>query len=140
MVISLLLLLYNPAYAQDFQTVKQGDVVPFNGAVITPDGMAIIISKHEEDILMCEESSKHEIEKLEISKDTQISKLDFEFKTCQETNQSIIETKDKELDRAYETIKKQNKNMVPLWLGIGFATGLATSFGTIYLYEGLASD
>lgn len=140
MVISLLLLLCSPVYAQDFQTVKQGEVVPFNGAVITPDGMATIISKHEEDILLCEESSKHEIEKLEISKDTQISKLDFEVKTCQETNRSIIETKDKELDRAYETIKKQNKNMVPLWLGVGFAAGLVTSFSTIYLYEGITND
>ncbi len=137
MVISLLLLLCNSVYAQDFQTVKQGDIVPFNGAVVTPDGMAIIFSKHEEDILMCEESSKHEIEKLKISKDTEISRVEFELKTCEETNKSIIDEKDKELDRAYEIIKKQNKNMVPLWLGVGFTAGLVTSFGTIYLYEGI---
>jgi len=141
MAISLLLMLLSkPAYGQDFQTMKQGEVAPFNGALVTPDGVATIISKHEEDVSICEENSKHEIEKLKIFKDAQISKLDFEFKTCQETNKSIIETKDKELDRAYEIIKKQNKNMVPLWLGIGFATGLATSFGTYYVYDSINNN
>ena len=39
-----------------------------------------------------------------------------------------LKEKDKELDRAYDLIKKQNKNLTPLWLGIGFSGGLLTSF------------
>jgi len=135
MVINLLLLLVTTANAQDFQTVKQGDIVQINGAVVTPNAVATIIAKHQEDVLVCEENKKHEIEKIQISKNSEISRLQFELDTCKETNKSIIIEKDKELDRAYEIIKKQNKNMVPLWLGIGFATGLATSFGTYYVYE-----
>lgn len=135
MVISLLLLLIKSANAQDFQTMQQGEVAQFNGALLTPDAVATIISTHQADVSLCKEESKHEIEKLTISKDAEISRLKFELKTCQENKQEIILIKDKELDKAYDLLKKQNKNMTPLWLGIGFASGVVTSLATIYVYE-----
>jgi 2-phosphoglycerate kinase len=135
MVISLLLMLIKPVNAQDFQTMQQGDVAPFNGALLTPDAVATIISTHQAEVSLCEENNKHDIEKLIINKDTEISKLQFELKICQENKEEIISIKDKELDKAYELLKKQNKNMTPLWLGIGFASGFATSLATIYIYE-----
>lgn len=135
MVISLLLMLIASANAQDFQTMKQGETAQFNGALLTPDAVATIISTHQADISLCKEENKHEIEKLTINKDVEISKLKFELKTCQDNKEEIISIKDKELDKAYELLKKQNKNMTPLWLGIAFVSGLATSYGTIYVYE-----
>ncbi len=32
-------------------------------------------------------------------------------------------------------VKKENKNLTPLWLGIGFTAGFVTTLGTIYVYE-----
>jgi len=135
MVISLLLMLITSANAQDFQTMEQGETAKFNGVLLTPDAVATVISTHQADLSLCKEVSKHDIEKLTINKDTEISKLKFQLKTCQENKEEIISIKDKELDKAYELLKKQNKNMTPLWLGIGFVSGIATSLTTIYIYE-----
>ena len=48
--------------------------------------------------------------------------------------------KDKELEKTYEIIKSTSKKNTSLWIGVGFAAGLATSFGTIYAYEAITND
>ena len=136
MVISLLLL-SKLAIAEDFKNLNQGDAAPFSGTIITPDGIAKIITIEDSKLQTCEEKSRHEIEVLTITKDTQIEKLKFDLKQQTESCDSLIKEKDKELDRVYEIVKKQNKNLTPLWLGIGFTAGLATSLGTYYVYNNL---
>lgn len=136
MVISLLLL-SKLAIAEDFKNLNQGDAAPFSGTIITPDGIAKIITIEDSKLQTCEEKSRHEIEIVTITKDTQIEKLKFDLKQQTESCDSLIKEKDKELDRVYEIVKKQNKNLTPLWLGIGFTAGLATSLGTYYVYNNL---
>jgi len=139
MVISLLLLT-KLAFAQDFQNLSQGQVAPFTGTLITPDGIAKIITTEDAKLSECEETSRHKIEVLTISKEAQIEKLKFDLKEQKESSSKIIEEKNKELDRTYEIIKKQNRNLTPLWIGVGFTAGLATSIGTIYVYKELTND
>lgn len=134
MVINLLLL-SKLALAQDFQNLTQGQVAPFTGTLITPDGMAKIITIEDAKLSECQEISRHQIEVLTISNDAQIEKLKFDLKKQKESSDKIIQEKDKELDRVYDLVKKQNKNLTPMWIGIGFAAGLATSYGTIYIHQ-----
>ena len=77
MVISLLLL-SNLALAQDFQNLSQGQLAPFTGTLITPDGMAKIITIEDAKLSECEELSRHQIEVLTISNDAQVEKLKFD--------------------------------------------------------------
>jgi hypothetical protein len=139
MVISLLLFC-NLALAQDFQNINQGQVAPFTGTILTPDALAKIITLEDSKLQLCEETAQHNINTLTISKDTEIDKLKFNLEEKQKSCNLIIQEKNKELDRAYEIIKKQNRNLTPLWIGVGFAAGLATSIGTIYVYEELTND
>lgn len=134
MVISLLLLT-KFALAQDFQNLSQGQVAPFTGTIITPEGIAKIITTEDAKLSECEEISRHKIEVLTISKEAQIEKLKFDLEKQKESSSKIIEEKDKELDRIYDIVKKQNKNLTPMWIGIGFVAGLATSYGTMYIYN-----
>jgi hypothetical protein len=134
MVISLLLFC-NLAFAQDFQNINQGQVAPFTGTLLAPDAVAKIITIENSKLDICEETAQHNINTLTISKDIEIDKLKFNLEEKQKSCNLIIEEKNKELDRAYEIIKKQNRNLTPLWIGIGFAAGLATSYGTIYVYN-----
>jgi hypothetical protein len=136
MVISLFLL-SKLALAQDFQNINQGQVAPFTGTLLTPDALAKIITLEDSKYKLCEENSTHQLETLTITKDTEIDKLKFNLTEKQKSCDLMIQEKNKELDRAYEVIKKQNKNLTPLWIGIGFAAGLATSYGTIYVYNHL---
>ena len=136
MVISLLLL-SKLAIAEDFKNLNLGDTAPFSGTIITPDGIAKIITIEDSKLKTCEEKLRHEIKILTITKDTQIEKLKFDLKQQTESCDSLIKEKDKQLDRVYEIVKKQNRNLTPLWLGIGFTAGLATSLGTYYVYSNL---
>jgi hypothetical protein len=136
MVISLFLL-SKLALAQDFQNINQGQVAPFTGTLLTPDALAKIITLEDSKYKLCEENSTHQLETLTITKDTEIDKLKFNLTEKQKSCDLMIQEKNKELDRAYEVIKKQNKNLTPLWIGIGFASGLLTSYGTLYVYSHL---
>ena len=136
MVISLLLLT-KFALAQDFQNLSQGQVAPFTGTLITPEGIAKIITTEDAKLSECEENSRHKIEVLTISKEAQIEKLKFDLEQQKESSSKIIEEKDKELDRIYDIVKKQNKNLTPMWIGIGFTAGLATTIGTYYAYNNI---
>jgi len=134
MVISLLLFC-NLALAQDFQNINQGQVAPFTGTILTPDALAKIITLEDSKLQLCEENLTHQLKTLTITKDTEIDKLKFNLTEKQKSCDLIIQEKNKELDRTYEVIKKQNRNLTPLWIGVGFAAGLATSIGTIYVYN-----
>jgi 2-phosphoglycerate kinase len=134
MVISLLLV-SGLAIAQDFQNVEQGQIVPFNGTLLTPDAIAKIITIEDAKLQTCQEDWKHEINTLTINKDTEIQKLKHDLEVIEKTKDRIITEKDKELERTYELIKKQNKNLTPLWISIGLVSGIASTLGTIYVYE-----
>jgi len=139
MVISLLLIT-KLALAQDFKNLNQGDVAPFSGTLITPEGIAKIVSTQDAELATCKEKARHDLEILKISKDVEIEKLSHDLEQEQVSCDSSLREKDKELDRAYDLIKKQNKNIVPLWIGLGFVGGVASTLGTIYAYDKITNE
>jgi hypothetical protein len=139
MVISLLLLC-NIAKAQDFKNITQGDVAPFTGTILTPESIAKIITIEDAKLKTCNEQWQHEVNTVTINKDTEIDKLKHDLKITEETKNKIIDEKEKEISRTYDLVKKQNRNLTPLWLGVGFTAGFITSFATIYGYETIIND
>lgn len=139
MVISLLLV-SGLAIAQDFKNVQQGETVPFSGTILTPDAIAKIITTEDAKLQTCQEDWKHQINTLTINKDVEIQKLKHDLETTEQTKDRMIAEKDKEIERTYKLIKKQNKNLTPLWLGIGFTAGLLTSFSSFYAYQTLTNN
>ena len=136
-MISSLLLFVTLANAQDFAQVQKGQPAPFAGTLLTPESIAVIISKNDSDVAMCVAESDHKLQEQEIKCELQVQKAEYDFSSYKMTSEALIQEKNKELDKAYDIIKKQSKNQTPLWLGIGFATGFATSLGAIYVYNNL---
>jgi 2-phosphoglycerate kinase len=136
-MISSFLLFVTLANAQDFAQVQKGQPAPFAGTLLTPESIAVIISKHDSDVAMCVAESDHKLQEQEIKCELQVQKAEYDFSSYKMTSEALIQEKNKELDKAYDIIKKQSKNQTPLWLGIGFATGFATSLGAIYVYNNL---
>jgi len=130
-----LLLLVSLANAEDFKQLQQGQPAPFAGTLLRPEAMATIIVKNDADIAECKAQGRHDLEKQEIKCELDIQKTEYDFSSYKMTSEELIQQKDKELDKAYELLKERNKNQTPLWLGIGFVGGLATSIGMYYLYE-----
>jgi hypothetical protein len=136
-MISSFLLFVTLANAQDFAQVQKGQPAPFAGTLLTPESIAVIISKNDSDVAMCVAESDHKLQEQEIKCELQVQKAEYDFSSYKMTSEALIQEKNKELDKAYDIIKKQSKNQTPLWLGIGFAAGFATSLGAIYVYSNI---
>jgi hypothetical protein len=134
-MISSLLLFVAFANAQDFMQVQKGQPAPFTGTLLTPESVATIVAKHDSDVAMCVAESDHKLQEQEIKCELQVQKTEYDFSSYKMTSEELMQQKDKELDRAYELLKERSKNQTPLWLGVGFVGGLATSIGMYYLYE-----
>lgn len=132
-----LLFLISFANAQDFKNLQTGQPAPFDGTLLRPEALATIITKNEAEVAMCKADADHKLNEQEISCELDTQKLQYDFDSYKTTNEAIMIEKDKELDKAYELLKKQTANKTPLWIGIGFATGFATSIGAIYVYNNL---
>jgi hypothetical protein len=134
-MVSSLLLLVSLANAQDFKNLQIGQPAPFDGTLLRPEALATIVTKNEADVEMCKAESEHKLKEKQINCDLDTQKLTFDLESYKKTSEAIIAEKDKELDKAYELLKKQTANKTPFWIGVGFVGGLATSIGMIYVYE-----
>ena len=132
MILSLLLLI-NSANAQDYAPIKKGQVSPIDGTVISQNALATIITTNDTAILECQAKAKHDLEKQTIECDLDVQKLEYDVEAIKRTNDSIIEAKDEEIKKLQTIIKKNNRNLAPLWIVIGFAGGMATTYGAFYI-------
>lgn len=133
----ILLLLSTLAYAQDYAPIKQGQPSPIDGTVLSAEALATMISKTDAELATCKEQSKFELKKQEIDCELDIQKLEYDITSIKETDKELLQAKDEELEKVYKLVKKQNKNLTPVWIGVGFAAGLVTSYATIYVYNNL---
>jgi hypothetical protein len=134
MVISLLLLA-SLANAQDFKQLQTGQPAPFDGTLLRPEALATIITKNEAEVAMCKADAEHKIKEQQINCDLDKEKLQYDLESYIKTNEAVMAEKDKELEKAYDLLKKQTANKTPFWIGVGFAGGIATSIGMIFVYE-----
>lgn len=136
-MMSSLLLLASLASANDFSNIKEGEPAPFDGTLLKPDAMATIFATHDAEIAECKLKAQHDLEKQQIDCELDVQKIEYDFGSYKVTASAIIEEKDKELEKLYDLLKKQNKDETPLWIGVGFAGGIITSIGMIYVYEAI---
>jgi len=107
-MISSFLLFVTLANAQDFAQVQKGQPAPFAGTLLTPESIAVIISKHDSDVAMCVAESDHKLQEQEIKCELQVQKAEYDFSSYKMTSEALIQEKNKELDKAYDIIKKQS--------------------------------
>lgn len=134
MLISLLLL-SSLAKAGDYAQVQQGQAAPFAGTLLKPEALATIISTNDATVAACVAEGTHKVEKLQIECDLTAEKWQQDYTTLKLTTEEIDAIKQKEIESLREIVQKQAKPNLPLWITLGFVSGLATSYGTIYVYE-----
>jgi len=128
-----LLLFTSLANAQDYAPIKKGQVSPIDGTVLSQNALANIITTNDAIVLECQAKAKHDLEKQTIECELDVQKLEYDVEAIKRTNASIIEAKDEEINKLQTIIKKNNRNLAPLWVVVGFAGGMATTYGTFYL-------
>lgn len=136
----ILLLLSTLAFAQDYAPIKKGQPSPIDGTVLSADALATMIAKTDADLALCKEETKFALKKQQIDCELETQKLEYDITSIKETDKQLLEAKDEELKKVYTLVKKGNRNLTPVWIGVGFVGGLATSFGIIYGYEVITND
>ena len=131
----ILLLLSTLALAQDYAPVKKGQPSPIDGTVLSADALATMIAKTDADLALCKEETKFALKKQQIDCELETQKLEYDITSIKETDKQLLEAKDEELKKVYTLVKKGNRNLTPVWIGLGFVAGLTTSIGTIYAYN-----
>lgn len=134
MILSLLLLI-NSANAQDYAPIKKGQVSPIDGTVLSQNALATIITTNDSAILECQAKAKHDLEKQTIECELDVDKLEYDLEANKRLNASILEAKDEEINKLQDIIKKNNRNLAPLWIAVGFAGGMATTYGAFYIVQ-----
>lgn len=130
-----LLLFTNLANAQDYAPIKKGQVSPIDGTVLSQNALANIITTNDAVVLECQAKAKHDLEKQTIECELDVQKLEYDVEAIKRTNASIIEAKDEEINKLQTIIKKNNRNLAPLWIAVGFAGGMATTYGAFYIVQ-----
>lgn len=133
----ILLLLSTLALAQDYAPIKKGQPSPIDGTVLSADALATMIAKTDADLALCKEETKFALKKQQIDCELETQKLEYDITSIKEIDKQLLEAKDEEIKKVYSLVKKQNRNLTPVWIGVGFVAGVATSYGTIYVYNNL---
>jgi len=133
------ILLISTSFAQDagdvYTHIKQNQKAPFDGTLLTPSSISTVISTYDADLATCRNDKDKMEQILNTKYEVLQDKCEFDYKTLQQTDLILLKAKQEEIEALREIAKKQNKNLTPLWIGIGFVAGVTTSVGSIYIYD-----
>lgn len=122
--------------------VKAGDTVQEDGVLLTKEEAAKIIADKKTAEKKCEEDIKFNKKMVEIDKNLDINNLKSDLKAEKEKSEITLELKDKEIERLYEQLEKEQgkSNGVLLGAGIGVvATAIVTTaifFASVQIVKG----
>lgn len=121
------------AEANKIITLKKGQRSPFAGHLLDTEALLRIKNANDRTKKLCALEKRYG-EKILKNK----AKLDLEL--CKNASSSverklyaIINMKDKEIERLKKiSLKTSNPNLIPLWITIGVAFGIATTIGVAF--------
>ena len=121
----------SPDYA--VLSIKAGDIVPFDGVLLSLDAAAKITTEKKFEDVECDLRISYELhiqgEKFQL----QLDYKDIEIISWKDKYESMMILKVAENDRLYELITKQKPSSAPLLVALGFGIGTLTSLGIFAL-------
>ena len=129
------------AFAEDTETdpdyvvlpVEAGDIVPFDGILLSLDAAAkIAVEKKFEDV-DCDLRISYELHNQAERFQLQLDYKDIEITSWKDKYESMMILKVAENDRLEKLILKQNPNKEPWMVALGFGIGTLTSLGIFAL-------
>ena len=135
-VILFFLLVCKDVLASDEYThLRKSEPAPFDGTLLSPEALATVITTYDTDLSICKIEADKIKEKLDVKYTIREDKCKFDYTNLQKLDLKLLATKQEEIEALRGLIKKQNKNLIPFFIGLSFIAGSATTVGTFYLYE-----
>lgn len=113
--------------------VEAGDVVPFDGVLLSLDAAAKVLTEKRFEDAECDLRVEYE---LQVQKNTYELRLDYkdiEIHSWKDKYESMMILKTAENDRLTELVTKQKPSNGPFLVALGFGIGTLTSLGIFAL-------
>ncbi len=113
--------------------VEAGDVVPFDGVLLSLDAAAKITTEKKFEDAECDLRISYELHMQGERYELQLAYKDIEITSWKDKYESMMILKVAENDRLYELVTKQKPSSGPLLVALGFGIGTLTSLGIFAL-------
>jgi hypothetical protein len=129
------------ALAEDIETfpdyvvlpIEAGDIVPFDGVLLSLDAAAKIITEKKFESAECDLRIGYELHIQEERYQLQLDYKDIEIASWKDKYESMMILKVAENDRLTELVLKQKPGKDPFLVALGFGIGTLTSLGIFAL-------
>jgi hypothetical protein len=113
--------------------VEAGDIVPFDGVLLSLDAAAKITTEKKFEDAECDLRISYELHMQGERFQLQLDYKDIEITSWKDKYESMMILKSAENDRLYELVTKQKPSSGPLLVALGFGIGTLTSLGIFAL-------
>jgi hypothetical protein len=113
--------------------VEAGDVVPFDGVLLSLDAAAKITTEKKFEDAECDLRISYELHVQGERYELQLAYKDIEITSWKDKYESMMILKVAENDRLYELVTKQKPSSAPFLVALGFGIGTLTSLGIFAL-------
>lgn len=114
-------------------SVKAGDIVPFDGVLLSLDAAAKIVTEKKFESAECDLRISYELHMQQERYELQLDYKDIEIASWKDRHESMMILKAAENDRLMELILKQKPGKDPFLVALGFGIGTLTSLGIFAL-------
>ena len=134
------------AMAEDIETfpdyvilpIEAGDIVPFDGVLLSLDAAAKIITEKKFEGAECDLRIGYELHTQEEKYQLQLDYKDIEITSWKDKYESMMILKSTENDRLTDLVIKQKPGKDPFMVALGFGIGTLTSLGIFALSTEIA--
>ena len=113
--------------------VDAGDIVPFDGVLLSLDAAAKITTEKKFEDAECDLRISYELHMQGERYQLQLDYKDIEITSWKDKYESMMILKSAENDRLYELVTKQKPSSAPFLVALGFGIGTLTSLGIFAL-------
>ena len=113
--------------------VEAGDIVPFEGVLLSLDAAAKILTEKKFEDAECDLRLEYELKVQKESYELLLSYKDIEITSWTDKYESMMILKTTENDRLYDLVTKTKPGSEPFMVALGFGIGTLTSLGIFAL-------
>ena len=113
--------------------VEAGDVVPFDGVLLSLDAAAKVLTEKKFEDAECDLRVEYELQVQKGNYELRLDYKDIEISSWKDKYESMMILKTAENDRLTELVTKQKPSSGPLLVALGFGIGTLTSLGIFAL-------
>ena len=120
--------------------VEAGDVVPFDGVLLSLDAAAKVLNEKRFSDVECDIRVEYELKLQKENYELRLYYKDIEIGAWKEKYESMMILKSAENDRLMELVTKQKPGSEPFMVALGFGIGTLTSLGIFALSTEIAKQ